>query len=111
VWGGASRLEYTSVASINRRNEASGACWSSEQPAGIGAPPPVPTERSVQISNHSSSDVTGENVSGMDGHSLECEANRGRQMRVAASIDIHLFLRSLRRLLHRITIESVPLSS
>jgi hypothetical protein len=27
--------------------------------------------------NHSSSDVTGENVSGMDGHSLECEANRG----------------------------------
>ena len=62
--------------------------------------------------DHSSSDVTGENVSGMDGHSLECEANRGaRQMRVAASIDIHLFLRSLRRLLHRITIESVPLSS
>ena len=53
-----------------------------------------------------------ENVSGMDGHSLECEADRGaRQMRAAASIDIHLFLRSLRRLLHRITIESVPLSS
>jgi hypothetical protein len=103
-----------STAAPKRRSvsPASGACWSSEQPAGIGAPPPVPTERSVQISNHSSSDVTGENVSGMDGHSLEWEANRGaRRMRVAASIDIHVFLRSLRRLLHRITIESVPLSS
>jgi hypothetical protein len=44
-----------------------------------------------------------ENVSGMDEHSPECEADRGTRQMLAAA--------SLRRLLHRITIESVPLSS
>jgi hypothetical protein len=33
--------------------------------------------------DHSSADVTGENVSGVDGHPRECEASRGaRQMRL-----------------------------
>jgi hypothetical protein len=49
-------------------------------------------------------------VNGQHLHDDVCERG-ARQMRVAARIDIHLFARSLRRLLHRITIESVPLSS